>query len=192
MGEHTLTGEGNPILRLRLDPLLFDGLRAAAITSNVTTNQLVKNLLVAFVKLRAEERGGLPTILRHLDVLIATLQAQSRQLALRQLASVSKQPMKTEKDTQAKRLDLHDTVDAILKTVIKLCENEKAASSAKARMQAMRLANTTIRTDLALLQGFDKRDIELLIEEVKETNESLKAQLRASQKRAKENSRAAS
>ena len=95
--------------------------------------------------------------------------------------------MKATKDTQTDRLGLHDTVDKILKAVLKLCENEAAAGNAKVRMQAMRLVNTTVRTDLALLQGYDRRDLDALIDEVKATNESLQAQLATSAKGSKRN-----
>lgn len=181
-----MTSEGNPQLQLRLEPLLRSGLQAIALTRNVTLNELAKAVLREYVKQAAEEAEGVPAILRHLDVLIGTLRLQTNQVALQQVvterSAVVKDPMKAEKDTQADRRGLQDTVDAILKTVIKLCESEKAAANAKARMQALRLANTTIRTDLAILQGFDRRDVEVLMDEVRETNESLKAQLAASAK----------
>ncbi len=183
-----MVSEGNQPLQLRLDPLLRAGLSARAMARNVTLNQLVKSVLAAYVRQSAEELQGTTAILRHIDTLVATLAAQANALALKQVTdSVTKQPMKAAKDTQLDRLGLHDTVDAILKAVLKLCENEEAAGNAKNRMQAMRLANTTVRTDLALLQGYDRRDIEALIDEVKATNESLKAQLGAAEKGPKRN-----
>jgi hypothetical protein len=184
-----LTSKGNFALHVRLDPLLSNGLRARALARNVTVNELAKFVLGEYVKQAAEDVGSIPVLLRHLDVLVRTLELQANQLALKQVAGSGavKEPMKAEKDTQTDRLGLHDTVDDILKAVIKLCENEEAAKNAKTRMEAMRLANTTVRTDLALLQGFDRRDIQVLIDEVKETNESLKAQLRANAKGPKRN-----
>jgi hypothetical protein len=188
MGARTLTSKGNPSIRARVDPLLYNGLRARALSRNVTLNKLVTAVLGEYVRTTAEELQGTPAILRHLDTLVARLSTQANALALKQISgAVTKEPMKAAKNTQADRLDLHDTVDAILKAVLKLCENEEAAGNAKNRMQAMRLANTTVRTDLALLQGYDRRDIEALIDEVKATNESLKAQLGAAEKGPKRN-----
>jgi hypothetical protein len=149
---------------------------------------------VEYVKQAAEEKEGTPAILRHLDRLIRTLQLQVNALALQALpegAEPTKQPLMAVKDTQQGRLDLHDTVDAILKAVVKLCESEQAAKNAKARMEAMRLANNTIRTDLLVLGGYDSRDIQTLLDEVRETNEQLKAQLAASQKGTEEASKPA-
>lgn len=169
-----------------MDPLLRAGLRAIAMAQNVTVSKLVVLTLGELVKQSAEEKGGVPVLLRHLDTLVRTLESQANQLALKQIETTGpgpyKQPQKADKDTQTDRLGLHDTVNTILKTVIKLCENEEAAKNARARMEAMRLANTTVRTDLALLQGFDRRDIQVLIDEVKATNESLKAKLTAGAK----------
>jgi hypothetical protein len=153
----------------------------------VSLNELVKFVLVEYVKQSAEAKAGTPALLRHLDTLVRTLQLQATALTLPAVeAPGPKQPLKASKDTQQGRLDLHETVDAILKTVIKLCESEEAASNAKARMEAMRLANTTVRTDLALLQGYDRRDIQILLDEVRETNEQFRAQIAASQRGTKE------
>jgi hypothetical protein len=191
MGVTTLTSQGNLRFQVRLEPLLRSGLQARATTRNVSMNELVVSVLEAYVKASAEEAGGTPILLRHLDMLIATLEAQANQLALKQAEAAGpgpfRHPMKADKDTQADRVGLHDTVNSILKTVIKLCESEEAAKNAKARMEAMRVANTTVRTDLALLQGFDRRDIQVLIDEVKATNESLKAKLGAAEKSPKRN-----
>jgi hypothetical protein len=155
----------------------------------VSLSELAKFVLVEYVKQSVEAREGTPALLRHLDTLVRTLQLQATALTLPAVAEgpgPTKQPMKASKDTQQGRLDLHDTVDAILKTVVKLCESEEAARNAKARMEAMRLANTTIRTDMALLQGYDRRDIKILLDEVRETNEQFRAQLATSQGAAKE------
>ena len=155
----------------------------------VSLNELAKFVLVEYVKQSAEAKEGTPALLRHLDTLVRTLQLQATALTLPVVAEApgpTKQPMKASKDTQQGRLDLHDTVDAILKMVIKLCESEEAARNAKARMEAMRLANTTVRTDMALLQGYDRRDIQVLLDEVRETNEQFKAQLATSQRGTKE------
>jgi hypothetical protein len=155
----------------------------------VSLNELAKFVLVEFVKQSAEAKEGIPALLRHLDTLLRMLQLQATALTLPavvETAGPTKQPLMGSKDTQQGRLDLHDIVDAILKTVIKLCESEEAARNAKARMEAMRLANTTIRTDLALLQGYDRRDIQVLLDEVRETNEQFRAELAASQRGTKE------
>jgi len=180
--------QGNPRLILRLDPLIRSGLEARAMSRGVTLNELAKFVLVEYVKQSAEAREGTPALLRHLDTLVRTLQLQVTAVTLpsAKAAGPTKQPMKASKDTQQGRLDLHDTVDAILKTVVKLCESEEAARKAKARMEAMRLANTTIRTDLAILQGYDRRDIQVLLEEVRKTNEQFRAQIAASQRGSKE------
>lgn len=160
----------------------------------MTLNELVRFILSEYVKQAAEEKEGARAILRHLDTLVRTLQLQGNALALQTVTNGSApvtQAQKVNKDTQEDRLNLHDTVDVILKTVIKLCENEEAAKNAKARMEAMHLANITIRTDLALLEGYGHRDIQVLIDEVKATNESLKAQLTAGEKRTKGTARTA-
>ena len=184
-----MPSEGNPRLVLRLDPLIRSGLQAKAMSVGVSLNELAKFVLVEYVKQSAEAKEGTPALLRHLDTLVRTLQLQATALTLPALAEApepTKQPLMASKDTQQDRLDLHETVDAILKTVIKLCESEEAARNAKARMEAMRLANTTIRTDLALLQGYDRRDIQVLLDEVRETNEQFRTQLAESQRGTKE------
>jgi len=158
-------------------------------SKGVSLNELAKFVLIEYVKQSVEAKEGTPALLRHLDTLVRTLQLQATALTLPAVAEApgpTKQPMKASKDTQQGRLDLHDTVDAILKTVVKLCESEEAARNAKARMEAMRLANTTVRTDMALLQGYDRRDIQILLDEVRENNELFKAQLAASQRGTKE------
>jgi hypothetical protein len=109
----------------------------------VSLNELAKFVLVEYVKKSAEAREGTSALLRHLDTLIRTLQLQATAQTLPVVAvgpGPTKQPMKESKDTQQGRLDLHETVDAILKTVVKLCESEEAARNARARMEAMRLA----------------------------------------------------
>ena len=184
-----MPSDGNPRLVLRLDPLIRSGLQAKAMSVGVSLNELAKFVLVEYVKQSAEAKEGTPALLRHLDTLVRTLQLQATALTLPALAEApepTKQPLMASKDTQQDRLDLHETVDAILKTVIKLCESEEAARNAKARMEAMRLANTTIRTDLALLQGYDRRDIQVLLDEVRETNEQFRTQLAESQRGTKE------
>ena len=184
-----MPSEGNPRLVLRLDPLIRSGLQAKAMSVGVSLNELAKFVLVEYVKQSAEAKEGTPALLRHLDTLVRTLQLQATALTLPALAEASeptKQPLMASKDTQEDRLDLHETVDAILKTVIKLCESEEEARNAKARMEAMRLANITIRTDLALLQGYDRRDIQVLLDEVRETNEQFRTQLAESQRGTKE------
>jgi hypothetical protein len=157
----------------------------------VSLNELAKFVLVEYVKQSAEAKEGTPALLRHLDTLVRTLQLQATALTLPAVAETlgpgpTKHPMKATKDTQQSRLDLHETVDSILKTVVRLYESEEAARNAKARMEAMRLANTTIRTDLALLQGYDRRDIQILLDEVRETNEQFRKELAASQRGTKE------
>ena len=184
-----MPSEGNPRLVLRLDPLIRSGLQAKAMSVGVSLNELAKFVLVEYVKQSAEAKEGTPALLRHLDTLVRTLQLQATALTLPAMAEApepTKQPLMASKDTQQDRLDLHETVDAILKTVIKLCESEEAARNAKARLEAMRLANTTIRTDLAVLQGYDRRDIQVLLDEVRETNEQFRKELAASQGAAKE------
>lgn len=182
--------EGNPRLYMRLDPLLYSSLRAQAMSRGVSVHELVRFLLVEYVKQAAEASEGTPALLRHLDRLIRTLELQVNSLAVRKLhegAGPAKETLKASKDTQEVRLDLHDTVDAILKTVIKLCESEEAARNAKARMEAMRLANTTVRTDLAVLEGVDRRDIQALLDEVRETNEQFKAGFQQARMRGRNN-----
>ena len=183
-----MPNEGNARLTLRLDPLIRSGLEARAMSRGVSLSELAKFVLVEYVKQSVEAKEGTPALLRHLDILVRTLQLQATALTLPtgEAPGPTKQPLKASKDTQQGRLDLHDTVDAILKTVVKLCESEEAARNAKARMEAMRLANTTVRTDMALLQGYDRHDIKVLLDEVRETNEQFRKELAASQGAAKE------
>ena len=62
-----LTSEGNPALHVRLDPLLATRPRAHALGRNVTENELAKVVLGEYVKQAAEEREGVPAMLRHLS-----------------------------------------------------------------------------------------------------------------------------
>ena len=120
-----MPSEGNPRLVLRLDPLILSGLQAKAMSVGVSLNELAKFVLVEYVKQSAEAKEGTPALLRHLDTLVRTLQLQATALTLPALAEApepTKQPLMASKDTQQDRLDLHETVDAILKTVIKLCD----------------------------------------------------------------------
>ncbi len=187
-----MPNQGNARLSLRLDPLIRTGLQARAMSRGVSLNELAKFVLVEYVKQSAEAKEGTPALLRHLDTLVRKLQLQATALTLPAIeasgpaSGPTKQPMKASKNTQEGRLDLHETVDAILKTVVKLCESEEAARNSKARMEAMRLANTTVRTDMALLQGYDRRDIQVLLDEVRETNEQFRAQIATSQRGTKE------
>ena len=73
------------------------------------------------MKQSAEAKEGIPSLLRHLDTLVHTLQLQAAALTLPAVEALgpTKQPLKVSKDTQQGRLDLHETVDAILKTVAK-------------------------------------------------------------------------
>jgi hypothetical protein len=130
-----LTSEGNPRLHLRLDPLLFAGFRARAITRNVTLNELVRFILSEYVKQEAEEKEGARAILRHLDNLVRTLQLQGNVLALQTVTSGLRpinQAPNVDEETQKDLHNLHDTVGNILKTLIKLCENEETARNTKA------------------------------------------------------------
>jgi hypothetical protein len=162
-----MPSKGNPQITVRVDPVLKAGLDAYALAKRISRAELVRRVLLEFAREVGVTQRGVGVTLDRISALIKTLEAQALSVGIAGL------------DTQKEREQLYDTAMALLKEAIKLSENEEAAKSARARMEAMRLANAASRTAEAILRGYDRRDVEGLLQELRETNESLQAQLRA-------------
>jgi hypothetical protein len=75
--------------------------------------------------------------------------------------------------------ELYDAVLALLKEAVRLAQSEAAAKNVSACIDVMCLVSTVSRIALSILSGHDRRDIERLMDELKKTNESIQARLRA-------------
>jgi hypothetical protein len=71
--------------------------------------------------------------------------------------------------------EVYDNALAVLKEAVRLAESEEAAKNVNVRMDATRLADTATHTALAILSGYDRRDIEGLVNELKKRNDSIQA-----------------
>jgi phosphate uptake regulator len=162
-----LPAKGNPRIVVRLDPLLKSGLEALALARGVDLARLVRGILLDYAHEVAATRRGVAATLDRITVLIGTLEVQAYSVGI---AGVQ---------TQAEREELYATALALLKEAVKLAQSEEAASNALARMEAMRLVSNMSRTALAVLAGYDRSNVEALLDEVRRTNESLQRQLRA-------------
>jgi phosphate uptake regulator len=152
---------------VRLDPLLKSGLEALALARGVGLARLVRGILLDYAHEVAATRRGVAATLDRVTVLVGTLEVQACSVGI---AGVQ---------TQAEREELYATALALLKEAVKLAQSEEAASNALARMEAMRLVSNMSRTALAILTGYDRSNVEALLDEVRRTNESLQRQLRA-------------
>jgi len=161
-----LPTKGSPQLKVRVNPILRAGLEAYAAARGLTLSGLVRKVLMDFAREVGYTHGRVWYTLDRVATLIKTLEVQALSVGIAGL------------DTQKERERLYDTAISILKEAIKLGENEELAKNARARMEAMRLANAASRTAEAILRGYDRRDVEALLEELRKTNESLKTQLR--------------
>ena len=73
--------------------------------------------------------------------------------------------------------EVYDTALSVLKEAVRLAESEEAVKNVHVRMDATRLAETASRTALAILSGYDRHDIEELVNELKKTYDSMQARL---------------
>ena len=151
---------------MRLDPVLKSGLEALALARGTGLASLVRVILLNYAREVAATRRGVAATLDRIKALINTLEIQVYSVGVAGI------------QTQNEREGLYDVALALLKEAVKLSESEEAAEKALARMEAMRLVSNVSRTALAILGGYDRRDIEALLDELKKTNESLQAQLR--------------
>ena len=152
---------------MRLDPVLKSGLEALALARGIGLARLVRGILLDYAHEVAATQRGVAATLDRIRALVDTLEVQAYSVGI---AGVQ---------TQREREELYATALALLKEAVRLTQSEEAARNARARMEAMRLVSSMSRTALAILAGYDRRDIEVLLDEVKKTNESLQAQLRA-------------
>lgn len=159
--------KGNPLIRTRVDPPLKVGLEAYALAKGITLSQLVRQVLMEFAHEVGHTHDGVCHTLDRITALIGAIEIQ--------LIGVGSAGIQTQKE----REQLYDTAVALLKEAVRLSESEEAAKNARARIDAMRLASTVSRTALVILGGYDRRDIEALVDELKKTNESIQARLRA-------------
>lgn len=113
---------------------------------------------------------GVEYTLDRIKVLVGTLEVQLYNAAVTGIL------------TQKQGGELYDTALALLKEAVRLAQSEAAAKNVSACIDVMRLASTVSRTALSILGGYDRRDIERLMDELKTTNESIQARLRAREK----------
>jgi hypothetical protein len=152
---------------LRLDPVLRAGLEAYALAKELSLSELVRKVLMGFVREVSYSKKRVSYTLDRIKALVSTLEARIYSISIAGI------------ETQKQREELYDTALALLKEALKLAQSEEAAKNARARMDAMHLASMVSRTAVAILGGYDRRDIEVLLDELKKTNESIQARLRA-------------
>jgi hypothetical protein len=150
---------------VRLDPVLKAGLDAYALAKGISFAELVRSILVEFAHGVGATQRGVGATFGRVSALIRTLETQLYTVGIAGI------------ETQKGRENLYDTAFALLKEVVKLSESEQAAKNARARMEAMRLVSNVSRTILAIFSGYDRRDVEVLLDELKKTNESLQERL---------------
>jgi hypothetical protein len=157
---------------VRLDPVLKSGMEALALARGIGLARLVRDILLDYAHGVAATKRGVAATLGRIKALVSTLEVQTYSVGI---AGVQ---------TQKEREELYETALALLKEAVKLSQSEEAARNAVARMEAMRLVSNVSRSALAILAGYDRRDIELLLDELKKTNESLQVELRSIQEAA--------
>jgi hypothetical protein len=167
-----LPASGNPHLVVRLDPALKAGLEAYALAKGLSVSQLVRRVLLDFAHEVASSQlystqEGVEYTLDRIKVLVGTLEVQWYNAAV------------TGIPTQKHGGGLYDTVLALFKEVVRLAQSEATAKNVSACIDVMRLANALSRTALSILSGCDRRDIERLMDELKNTSEPIQARLRA-------------
>lgn len=134
--------QGNKRVYIRLDPVTHAGLRAYAAAHGIATAELVRGIILDWKREVAATQNKVAATLDRIDALVRTLQLQASQVSIAGKV-----------DTQKTREDLLNTAIALIKESVKLSENEDAAKNARARIEAMRLANQASRTAEAILRG---------------------------------------
>jgi hypothetical protein len=167
-----LPTQGNPHLVVRLEPVLKAGLEAYALAKGLSVSQLVRRVLMDFAHEVASSQlystqEGVEYTLDRIKILVATLEVQWYNAVV------------TDIPPQKQGGELYDTVLALLKEVVRLAQSEAAAKNVSACIDVMRLASAVSRTALSILSGYNRRDAEQLIDELKKTSESIQARLRA-------------
>jgi hypothetical protein len=147
-------------------------MEALALARGIGLARLVRDILLDYAHGVAATKRGVAATLGRIKALVSTLEVQTYSVGI---AGVQ---------TQKEREELYETALALLKEAVKLSQSEEAARNAVARMEAMRLVSNVSRSALAILAGYDRRDIELLLDELKKTNESLQVELRSIQEAA--------
>ena len=167
--------KGAPLLQVRVDAVTLQGLRAYAVAENITKSELVRRIILAWVKERAAVRqsgGGVSYTLRHMDGLVKELEL--RVLGVRIASGVA-----GKRDVQRGREELYLTALGILKDASKLSENEELAAKAQAKLYAMKVATQAALAAECILRDYERGDITVLVDELVKTNEHLKEELRA-------------
>jgi hypothetical protein len=177
-----MPSKGNPRIVIRLQAIWKKALQTYAAAKGLTLAALIRMILMDWIRERvASTQNRVAANLHHLDMLIRTLETQAYAFGMKHGPDVTRTATEAEKDidTQKERLALYDVAMSIMKDALKLSESEEAAANSRARMEALRLANAANRTAQAILIGYDRRDIERLLAEVKQTNESLRREIAA-------------
>ena len=161
-----MPAKGNPYISTRFDPAVKSGLQAYALAKEISLSQLVRNIVMEWVHEVTITQKRVTITLDRVNALVSTFEAQVYSIGIAGI------------ETQKGREEIYETALALLKEAVRLSESEEAAKNARARIEAMRLASTVSRTVLAILGGYDRRDIQVLLDELKKTNESLQERLR--------------
>ena len=169
-----MTSTGAPLLQVRVDAITLQGLRAYAVAEDITKSELVRRIILAWVKERAAVRqsaGGVSYTLQHMDGLV-------KELALQVFGiRIASAPSKV--DVQRNREELYHIALGILKDAARLSENEGLAAKAQARLDAMQVATQAALTAECILRDYQRGDITVLVDELVKTNEHLKKELRS-------------
>lgn len=157
---------------MRLDPALKAGLEAYALAKGLSVSQLVRRVLMDFAHEVASSQlystqGGVEYTLGRIKVLVGTLEVQWYNAAVAGIA------------TQKQGGELYDSVLALLKEAVRLAQSEAAAKNVGVCIDVMCLVSAVGRTALSIVSGYDRRDIQRLMDELKKTSESIQARLRA-------------
>jgi hypothetical protein len=161
-----LPTKGNPFIKARVDPVLKSGIEGYALAKNMSVAKLLRKVLMAWAREVGLTQNGVGPTLRRIQMLSQALEAQAYSVGIAGI------------DTQKGREEVYETALELLKEAVRLSESEEAAKNARARMEAMRLVSTISRTVLAITSGYDRRDIEVLLDELKKTNVALQERLR--------------
>ena len=176
--------KGSPLLQIRLDPVMLQGLRAYAVAENVTRSELVRRIISAWAKSRVECKtpaGGVFDTLNRISALIEQLQLGLFPVYVAGGLEQGKRSGKL--DVQLNREELYRNAVNILQEAVRLSENEELAAKAKARLQAMQLATQASFAAECILRDYRRDDLAELVDELVKTNECLKDELRALRER---------